>query len=97
MAMSQADRNLIWGKIVARCWRDEDYQARLLDNPRVALEEAGMDVPAGLKVSVSASAPGELHLVVPPKPPASEMELGDATLERSIGAEHSGTTRSFDC
>ena len=93
MAETQADRNILWAKMVARSWEDSDYRSRLLDDPRAALVEAGLDVAPEVKVTISACEPDELHLVLPPKPAISEMELDDEALVAAVG----GGTCSTGC
>ena len=85
MTTTQIDRNIVWGKLVARSWEDADYRARLLDDPRATLAEAGLDVPTEVKITIRASEPDELNLVLPSKPAMSEMELDDEALETAVG------------
>ena len=85
MAKTQDDRNIAWGKMVARSWEDPDYRDKVLDDPRAALAEAGLDVAPEVKITISACEPDELHLVLPPKPAMSEMELDDDALVAAVG------------
>ena len=79
-----ADRNLLLGKVIARSWDDADYKARLMDNPRAVLAEAGLDVPSGIEITVSEQQPGTLHLTLPSRP-AGEVALDEAALEAVAG------------
>jgi len=68
-----------YGKVVAKAWSDGAFKAKLLSDPRAALAEAGVDVPAGVTVKVVEDTETTWHLVLPPPPP--EGELTDEALE----------------
>ena len=78
-----------YGKAVARAWTDPGYKETLLGEPRAALAEVGIDVPAGVNVKVSEQVSEQvskggadtLHLGLPPSPEGeiSDDELSSAT------------------
>ncbi len=43
--MAEAQGNP-YGQLIARAWSDEGFKARLLADPKAAMTEVGMDVPA---------------------------------------------------
>ena len=83
--MSQTDQDkatAAHGKIIARAWRDPAFKAKLLADPQATLKEAGVAVPAGVKVTVVENTDSHFHLVLPPKPAG---ELSDAELDKVAG------------
>ena len=76
------DFNIKYGKAVARAWTDADYKARLLDDPRGALAEVGIEVPAGVNVNVAEVDAENVQLVLPPAP---ETEIADEHLRSAAG------------
>ena len=77
-------RRALLGKVIARAWDDENYKARLMNEPRAVLAEAGLDVPSGVEITVSEQKPGTFHLALPPKP-EREGALDDTALEAVAG------------
>ena len=71
-----------YGKAVARAWTDADYKAKLLGDPRSALADVGIEVPAGVNVNVTEADPENVHLVLPPAP---EGEISDEALQTATG------------
>jgi hypothetical protein len=71
-----------YGKVVARAWRDPAFKAKLKADPEAALKEAGVALPAGLKVTVVENTAQHFHLILPPKPSA---ELSDQQLDKVAG------------
>ena len=72
-----------FGKVIAQAWSDDTYKAKLLGNPRTALAEAGIEVPADIDITVTEQKPGEMHLVLPPRP--DEGEVSDEMLQTVAG------------
>ena len=56
------------GKIIAKAWRDPAFKAELIANPAAALKAEGIDVPAGMTVTVVENTDKQFHLVLPPVP-----------------------------
>ncbi len=74
-----------YSKVIARCWSDPEYKARLLANPEAVLAEGGVNVPPDVKVTV-ADASKEWTLVIPPAPASGE--LPDAALRDASGGAY---------
>ena len=63
-------------KIVGKATGDADFRARLLSDPKVALEqELGVTIPASLSVEVHEESGAAAHLVLPPDSRLSEGDL----------------------
>jgi hypothetical protein len=73
-------------RIIAKAWADDSFRARLLTDPAAVAAAEGIPVPAGLKIVVHESKPGELLVVLPAKPTS---ELSDAELEGVAGGGES--------
>ncbi len=54
---------------MAQAWADESYKARLLGEPAAVLREAGLELPAGMSISVSENTDHRAYLVLPALPP----------------------------
>ena len=71
LAASEAEKLLI-----EKATNDGEFRARLLENPRSAIEEVfGVNLPEGLSVKVHEQSDSEVHLVLPPDPRLSEKDL----------------------
>ncbi|WNR47161.1 NHLP leader peptide family RiPP precursor [Paenibacillus roseipurpureus] len=52
-----------------KAWEDADFKARLLADPRSALQqEFGHTIPEGIELNVMAVTPTKYALIIPPKP-----------------------------
>lgn len=71
-----------YGKAIARAWTDVDYKAKLLSDPRSALAEVGIELPADVSVTVKESTADQLNLVLPPPP---QGEITDEALQLASG------------
>jgi len=71
---------LLYGKVIARAWRDPAFQDRLTDRDpgrvRDALAEEGIRVPSDMTVRVLVDAPSVFHLVIPQRPTVTITEFG---------------------
>jgi len=72
----------VFGKIIAKAWRDPAFKTALIANPAAALKAEGIDVPAGMAVTVVENTDKQFHLVLPPVP---SDELSDETLDAVAG------------
>ncbi|NOU65528.1 NHLP leader peptide family natural product precursor [Paenibacillus sp. LMG 31461] len=55
--------------IIKKAWEDADFKARLLADPRSALEQDfGHSIPEGIELHVMAVTPTKYALIIPPKP-----------------------------
>ncbi len=71
-----------FGKVVAKAWRDPAFKAELIANPAAASKAEGIDVPAGMTVTVVENTDKQFHLVLPPVPTD---ELSDEALDEVAG------------
>jgi hypothetical protein len=71
-----------FAKIIAKAWRDPAFKAELIANPAAALKAEGIDVPAGMAVTVLENTDKQFHLVLPPVPTD---ELSDESLDAVSG------------
>jgi hypothetical protein len=71
-----------FAKIIAKAWRDPAFKAELIANPAAALKAEGIDVPAGMTVTVVENTDKQFHLVLPPVPTD---ELSDEALDAVAG------------
>ena len=63
-------------KIVGKAAGDSDFRARLLSDPKGAIEqELGVTIPASLSVEVHEESGAAAHLVLPPASKLSESDL----------------------
>ena len=77
-----AEHDNAFGKIIAKAWRDPAFKAALIANPAAALKAEGIDVPAGITVTVLENTDKQFHLVLPHQPTG---ELSDEALEAVAG------------
>jgi phage terminase large subunit-like protein len=72
------------GKVFKTAWADPAFKAKLLADPKTAIQEAtGTTFPAGTEVKVYENTPALEHLVLPVDP--SYSELSDSDLEAVAG------------
>ena len=72
-----------YSKIAAQAWSDPAYKARLMANPAAVLKEAGIDIPAGMKVKAVENTGDTAHFILP-APPA-DVELSEESLSKVAG------------
>ena len=71
----------IRAKIVGKAAEDADFRARLLSDPKAAIEqELGVAIPASLSVEVHEEGGATAHLVLPP-----DSRLSDGDLQTVAG------------
>ncbi len=66
-------------KVITKAWKDASFKKKLQTNPRQALEEIGMNIPANVNVKVVEDTNSSYTFVLPVSPASaknlSEMEL----------------------
>jgi hypothetical protein len=77
-----SENNSEFAKIIAKAWRDPAFKAELIANPAAALKAEGIDVPAGMTVTVVENTDKQFHLVLPPVPTDA---LSDEALDAVAG------------
>jgi hypothetical protein len=80
--MPENDTAPDFAKIIANAWRDPAFKAELIANPAAALKAEGINVPAGMTVTVVENTDKQFHLVLPPVP---SDELSDEALDGVAG------------
>lgn len=58
-----------YAMLLATAWRDAEFMNRLIRQPKECLEEFGITVPKGKKISVHVDSDDEFHIVIPSAPP----------------------------
>lgn len=82
------DHNDALRQIIARAGEDAGFRARLKTDPHAALTALfGMEIPAGLTISVLEDTPGHIHIVLP-----VQDELSDEALEQVAGGGRAWNT-----
>ena len=79
MEPSTPDQKL--NHLVARCWADAAFKARLLADPVAVLREVGIEVSPGIALRVLEDTAQTVHLVIPARP----AELTDEALADVAG------------
>jgi hypothetical protein len=80
-----------FGKIIAKAWRDPAFKAALIADPAATLKAEGVDVPAGMVVTVLENTEKHFHMVLPPVPTD---ELSDEALDSVAGGSAAPTTKA---
>ncbi len=78
---------VVYGKIIAKAWRDPAFKAKLIANPAAALEAEGFEAPAGMTMTVVENTDKHFYLVLPPAPTD---EISDEALESVAGGRGRG-------
>jgi hypothetical protein len=65
---SQETWNQRWSRAVERSWSDAAFKKRLLSDPREALRDAGVEIPANVQVNIAEDSESLMNLVIPPSP-----------------------------
>lgn len=79
----QDEQRIAMAKALAKAWADDAYKERLLSDPRSALADVGLELPADFELQILEDTPDKKHLVLP-VPPA-EGEIGEDALAQVSG------------
>ena len=80
------------GQLIAKCWADEDFKAKLLADPAATLTAEGAELPEGMTIKAVENTDTEFHLVIP----AAPTDLSDDDLDNVSGGYNSiGIPHSF--
>ena len=83
MAQTEQEKSAaLFGKVIARAWRDPAFKAKLFSDLAGALKDAGVALPTGVKMTVVEDTSQHFHLVLPPKPTGV---ISDEALEMVAG------------
>lgn len=78
----------VYEKVTKKAWEDEAFKEKLLSDPRAAIrEEAGIEIPEAVKVTIYESKPDDLHFVLPVNPGKAAAELSDNELDQVAGGK----------
>ena len=66
------------------CWKDDALKARFMADPKVVLAERGLEVPAGMDVTVVENNDNTIHITMP-MAPTGHSELSDEDLSHAAG------------
>ncbi len=78
-------------RIVDKAAEDADFRARLLDDPKGALEEEmGVAIPASMSIEVHEESVETAHLVLPP-----DSRLGEGDLQAAAGGTFDPTLGGY--
>jgi hypothetical protein len=79
--MPETDDDTLFGKLIAKAWRDPAFKADLIANPAAALKAEGIVVSSGMTVTVLENTDKHFHLVLPP---ALTYDLSEDALDEKI-------------
>ena len=75
-----------YAHIVAKCWADPAFKAKLMANTNATLAAEGVDVPAGIEVRVVENSANVVYVVLPAPPAEGELSDEDMTSIVSAGS-----------
>jgi hypothetical protein len=79
-------------QLIARCWADAEFKARLLADATGTLKAEGYPVPDGHVIQVVESTANQSYLVLPPAP---TNEINDEALDGVAGGAYGYTPNCF--
>ena len=89
--MTQIDWNELnraYAEAIKKAWSDPAFRAKLLADPRAALLEEGVQVPADVTINVVENTGNVINLVLPARP-------SEAMSEEALAAISAGLSRGF--
>lgn len=84
MEKSTTTNTTKYSHVVVKAWQDEEFKQKLIKDPVNTLREEGIDIPAGVNVTVCEETNNQHFLFLPEKP---EGELSAHELE-AIAGDH---------
>ncbi len=82
--MNELKENPNFGKVIQKCWVDDDFRKNLLENPKLTLMHEGVKVPENMEVRFYENSDSVLHIMLPEKPKKVGVEKTD--IEKAINA-----------
>ena len=79
--MNQEEQGKKMSQLLAKCWADDGFKQKLLDDPAATLKAEGVELPAGLSIKAMENTDALFHLVIPAKP----TDLSDEDLDKVAG------------
>ena len=65
--MTDKDLNVVYGELISRCWEDEDFKKRFINETAEVLKEAGLPVEENVEYKVIEAEVNENYVVLPDK------------------------------
>ena len=65
--MTDKDLNVVYGELISRCWEDEDFKKRFINETAEVLKEAGLPVEENVEYKVIEAEANENYVVLPDK------------------------------
>uniref|UniRef100_UPI002F91BF4F NHLP leader peptide family natural product, tumor homing peptide 1 (TH1) substrate chimera n=1 Tax=Methylovulum psychrotolerans TaxID=1704499 RepID=UPI002F91BF4F len=81
--MMNEEQTQQYSQIVAKCWADAEFKAKLIADPKATLAAESIAVPDGIELRVLENTATVVNLVLPPPP--AEGELSDEDLGAVTG------------
>ncbi len=72
--MSEKNNVVLHGEIVAKCWEDEAYKKRFLEDPEGVMQEAGMALEEGVTYKVIEAPKLVKYMILPHEDPQKAVE-----------------------
>ena len=91
--MNQEKQNKQMGQLIAKCWADEDFKAKLLADPAATLKAEGAELPEGMTIKAVENTDTVFHLVIPAQP----TDLTDDDLDAVAGGKLCACTCACGC
>ena len=85
------DQSQLYQQIIAKCWNDADFKAKLLSDPRAVLAAEGFTVPESINVKVVDGGDSEVIFYIPARIP----DLTDADLQQVVTGWDVGEVLKF--
>ncbi len=92
--MSDKKLKEVQSKVIARAWKDEEFCKKLLENPKEALKEFGIDLPENVKITAVQEEANHLYFVLP-EAPIKGSELSKQDLEKLAAAAYCQVLGTF--
>ena len=65
--MTEKDLNVVYGELISRCWEDEEFKKRFINETAEVLKEAGLPVEENVEYKVIEAEANENYVVLPDK------------------------------
>lgn len=63
--MTEKELSIRYGELISRCWEDEAFKKRFMEDTRTVLEEADIPVKEGVDYQVVEAEPNDRYVVLP--------------------------------
>ncbi len=84
--MEHAKWKEVQSRVIARAWKDEDFQKRLLKEPLEVLREWGIELPENVDLTCLQEEANHLYFVVP-SAPSNVNKLSERELQQMAAGE----------